>query len=747
MKLSELPQSNIQNNNHTAYEAMAEATKICLSRPQRSYEIIQNIRKDIDADNINMYIKYLSIKSMSLWYIGYFHESYMTAQELLLLAKKHNNEYYQAWAYTYLGNSSFYLDNLEEALLKYNNGLKLARSSQNIKAEQNILNKIGRIYLRLNSNELANEYFNKALTFSKNHNLDNGIGSSYMNLAEVMIATNNLSTAFEYIDIALQKFRLTKNNIGEAHAMFFKGKIFMDTEDFETAKNFLINAKNKQEIIGDNEGNIRTSIHLATLYWKQDDLAGAKALALSTLNKLSKNTPNTHLEKILLLLSIVCEQNNNYKDALQYFKQHHEASIDISNERLNERLKALRSQISIEQINHEKEIFKLKNVELNTKNKELNYLYNSINNISQIGQELTSTLDLQNVFSRIYKNVNTIMDASTLGIIFVDEDTNTLQYPMFITKNKEMFYPDKSLDAKNSFSSLCIKNDMNIFINNYKEEYKEYDGMTSPIPSIETSQSMLYSPLKFNNKIIGAISVQSDNVNAYSIHNLNMLNALASFISIAIVNARQSEKLSEELEQRVKDQNSLKELNIKLREMTYIDVLTKIPNRRHFVERLTHELNLAKRHNTFISVILVDIDKFKEYNDNYGHSMGDDCLEKVAYTLKNSLNRKSDFVARYGGDEFVVILPETDLDGARLIAETMRKNVEESNIEHNFSSIAPFVSITLGIFSHTIAQDMTLETVIQLADSSLYTAKAQGRNTVAGNINSLAIEKKTKKTI
>ncbi len=219
-----------------------------------------------------------------------------------------------------------------------------------------------------------------------------------------------------------------------------------------------------------------------------------------------------------------------------------------------------------------------------------------------------------------------------------------------------------------------------------------------------------------------------------------MLNTLASYTAIAIRNGQESEQLASEIAQRKMAQKNLESVNKQLREMTYMDVLTKIPNRRYFIDTLTRELNRSIREEEPLSVILIDIDKFKEYNDNYGHIAGDTCLSKVAQLLEKSLKRKTDLVARYGGDEFVAVLPNTDLDGALLVAETMRANVELEQIEHAYSTVSELISITLGIYSNIPTMDMSLERVVQLSDQALYTAKDMGRNCIASNISPLSLE-------
>ena len=170
-----------------------------------------------------------------------------------------------------------------------------------------------------------------------------------------------------------------------------------------------------------------------------------------------------------------------------------------------------------------------------------------------------------------------------------------------------------------------------------------------------------------------------------------------------------------------------------LRQMACIDVLTEIPNRQKFEEIFDREWKRAVREKIPLSVLLVDIDFFKQYNDSYGHGRGDKCLKEVAQALANSIHRPADFVARYGGEEFIAVLPETDMPGAGAVAEIMRSNVELLQIPHARSVSLDYVTVSIGVASVAPGggfSDAALITVVATADEMLYKAKAGGRNQV-----------------
>ncbi|MFC1524507.1 diguanylate cyclase domain-containing protein [Thermodesulfobacteriota bacterium] len=197
--------------------------------------------------------------------------------------------------------------------------------------------------------------------------------------------------------------------------------------------------------------------------------------------------------------------------------------------------------------------------------------------------------------------------------------------------------------------------------------------------------------------------------------------------SQAYINQKQRDEAFEALR---KSQQQLAEANLTLQKLSSLDGLTGIPNRRHFDETFSQEWKRALRHQRQISLVLLDIDFFKLYNDNYGHQQGDDCLKQVAVSLEESISRETDMVARYGGEEFVAVLPETDSKGALIIAETICENVLAQKIPHAMSKVSEYVSVSVGVATTIPDIEAKPESLIVTADQALYAAKEEGRNRV-----------------
>lgn len=175
-----------------------------------------------------------------------------------------------------------------------------------------------------------------------------------------------------------------------------------------------------------------------------------------------------------------------------------------------------------------------------------------------------------------------------------------------------------------------------------------------------------------------------------------------------------------------------------LQEISHIDALTQISNRRHLNFYLENEFKNSKRKNSPLGIIMIDIDHFKSFNDHYGHGRGDSCLSKISKILKNNLQRPRDFISRFGGEEFTVILPDTDIFGTQLVAEKLRASIENSCITHEHSPISQFVTISVGCTVSDIKDDNPND-LLDRADKALYLAKSNGRNIVESIVINISL--------
>ena len=180
----------------------------------------------------------------------------------------------------------------------------------------------------------------------------------------------------------------------------------------------------------------------------------------------------------------------------------------------------------------------------------------------------------------------------------------------------------------------------------------------------------------------------------------------------------------------LQDKQEAVEKTMNVSALLYQDALTRIANRRHFDDFLGREWRRCARSGNELSLVMIDIDFFKPYNDHFGHPAGDRCLQRVAAILNSFAKRASDLTARYGGEEFAIIMAETDASAATNIAENIRHAVESERIDHPYSSVAPVVTVSMGVATLSPGRDQGERDLVEHADQALYQAKTAGRNRV-----------------
>ncbi|OGO36962.1 MAG: diguanylate cyclase response regulator [Chloroflexi bacterium RBG_16_57_8] len=185
---------------------------------------------------------------------------------------------------------------------------------------------------------------------------------------------------------------------------------------------------------------------------------------------------------------------------------------------------------------------------------------------------------------------------------------------------------------------------------------------------------------------------------------------------------------------RVRNHLELKRYRDHLKVSSFVDALTGVPNRRRFDEALDSEWRRARRNQSPLSLLLMDIDFFKAYNDHYGHPAGDDCLRRLAQGMAEVVLRPADLLARYGGEEFVMLLPETDADGALSVANRVQKTVSQLAIPHAYSTVVGQITLSTGAATLVPTEALAPGDLIRCADELLYAAKRRGRNQVANRL-------------
>lgn len=640
----------------------------------------------------------------------------------LQIAQEESFSKYEADIFNILGNVNLDLANYSTALEYYMKSLEIMRQRGYSKGESSVLNNIGEIYKELKNYEAALDYYNQSLNICNLINNDNVRAVLLQNIGEVYYYLNNYDLSKEYIQKSLNLSVKVKDRMIEAACIYQLGKISRSQGEVDKALNLFLKSLELSKEIEERFIIIREIIDIHKLLEQSDRNAEAIEYLKDALALANETNSREMIAKIYSYLAKIYEKIGQTETALHYYKKFHDAEKSGTNEELSNKLKNITLQFKMEQSHQEKEIYRLKNVELKEKTEalekktaELLVSYNNMKIISEIGQSITSTLDFEKILNLVYQSVNNLMPAHVFGIALYHENTGDIEYSLFIEDSKRHPLYAYNISNKDNWAAWCIVNKKEVFVNDAEKEYKQYLEERK-ITYGSKMNSLIFCPLIFENEVLGVITVQSKEKNAYSQYNLDTVKALASYIAIAIRNAQKSE--------------ALEKLNEKLLKLSNLDGLTEIPNRRYFDKEIMAQWNSAKIYKHPLSLMLIDVDKFKEYNDNYGHLAGDYCLQQIAKSIQVVSNEADGFAARYGGDEFVAVFENTSSEEAFKLAEAMSNNVQALNLEHKFSTVADHVTMTIGICTLIPDDKLLVKSLTDFADRALYCAKQKGRNTV-----------------
>jgi diguanylate cyclase (GGDEF)-like protein/PAS domain S-box-containing protein len=285
-----------------------------------------------------------------------------------------------------------------------------------------------------------------------------------------------------------------------------------------------------------------------------------------------------------------------------------------------------------------------------------------------------------------------------------------------------------SLTQERSLVARAARERIGVIANDIRQ-----DAGFLPHPLLPDTRSEMAVPIIISDSLFGVLDVQANDANHFTEEDVRIMTTLAEQIAVAVQNARLfSERRQAEDELR-RAKESLEVVNMELRfafeheqHMARTDTLTRINNRRNLFELAGHEFEVAKRYQQPLSIIMFDLDHFKQINDTYGHSIGDKMLERVAQVTHAQL-RDVDIIARYGGEEFVIVLPVTNAQKAFLLAKRILENVSAIRLHTEHGSASITLSIGIAETIHE-PQDESVENVIRRADEAMYAAKKAGRN-------------------
>jgi diguanylate cyclase (GGDEF)-like protein len=428
------------------------------------------------------------------------------------------------------------------------------------------------------------------------------------------------------------------------------------------------------------------TIHLLFIYIKLQPMLKSKGLELSAI----RDDVYAAIVLIVMACAGVSFFSKLYKYRLEY-----EFSNVYTLEQMDERCMTLESER--DRIKREFTTLISSSGELEKSNKSLSKSIAEFYTLNQISQAIGSILDTRELLKRLNDIILGVVGCSYSTIILLDEESNRLKvHTTNITNNYELATLTDHIN--NGILKEALDNSECILENNV-------DCSKYIFTSGRNINSLMCIPLTTTSRKYGLILVEHTINDAFDEENVRFLRIIAQQVGIVMENA---------------------ELYYKMKELARKDGLTGIYNRQYFQERLEAELSQAKKDNCPLSLVIIDIDHFKKFNDMYGHIFGDKVLASVAGVIASNL-RKSDVMARYGGEEFIILLPRTNLAEAYEKVEDLRKLLSRHVIDDNLISVSVTASFGISSFDECAFNEIDL---IRTADDALYEAKAAGRNCV-----------------
>lgn len=355
--------------------------------------------------------------------------------------------------------------------------------------------------------------------------------------------------------------------------------------------------------------------------------------------------------------------------------------------------------------------------------------YDQIDLINQLGKRITSSIKLNEVIELIYHNVSKNIPVTIFILMVKNEEKRDVLDTIAFYDNGEII-PNVSLNLQKvkGFVAECFYN--NKIISSYDEEYKEFFEKQRMSQKADV-QSAIYLPLNVDDEIIGICSIQDVNADVYTDEKIAFLKELLPYLSIALNNAIRSRNLEKEIQSHLETQKELKEVNKRLEVLSSLDGLTQINGRRVFGTKLIQMIEKAQKKKTSLCIIMMDIDNFKSYNDNYGHLEGDEVLKKVATLFDRIVRGVGGVAARFGGEEFIASCLALNYEEGMKLAEKIRTAIYDLELLHEYSSFQRVTASIGVVISKNISMEQNNQ-FIKDADNCLYEAKKRGRNQVVG---------------
>lgn len=621
-----------------------------------------------------------------------------------------------------IGIVYYHLGQVDEAVTHYRQSLLLARKTGNLERQLAALNNIGEANGKLGSVDEAYAFFIEALDVSDAID-DRWRGAVVrVNLGEAERRLGKYAEAEAHLSDGLEMARAVEDRVTESEALTYFGLLRGVQGAVYQAEQLHRESLTVAETIDNKPARIAALTNLAKLLLEQ----GREAEALPLLEEAVVGSEAIRspilVREAYPALGGLLEKRGAEREALSAYKRYAKLLEQIHSEEISRALGALRVQFQSRKLQDQAEIYRLRNVELREKTQQLELAYERLQVISEAGQEITASLDLDTLTNTVYRHVNRLMEGSVFGIALYEPDDQTIDFAMFVDGGRRIEPVKNSVDSKESIVAWTIRNRRVVWLNDLMNEYEPYAEklrfMTTKKP-----KSVVYLPLELNDRVIGVLTVQSYRKNAYTEHHVQTLRALGSYVAIALDNARVHERVNQLNAIVVQEKSELEQAYAKISHMANHDNLTGLANRRLLEEILSEYIPLVERTGSRLALLYVDLDDFKPINDGCGHQVGDLVLTEVATRLRQSV-RASDTVARIGGDEFVVVIQ--NFENCTVVRSVAHKILESVEAPIQIAERTFNLSASIGI-SMCPDDGRSHDELLSRADQAMYSAKDDGK--------------------
>ena len=548
-------------------ELNRRAWEIHITEPKLALELSNEAKKLSEDYSYTKGLAY-AVRNMGVShrYLSNLETALSLSVQALEIFKDINEKSGEAQALVSIGAIYYYMGDLDRSLEYFLKGLGATEAIENKETQAYAYNGAGYVYCMLGDSKKALDFLQRALVLSREMNNHDLLGSVLDSLALSYRDDGQLDKAFETYRECLELSEASSQKVNEAYALLGMGDVRVRQNRLDEAREYFLKSLTIRTEIGYKVGEANSLLQLGKLDLSQQNLSSAKEYLLESLKVAESIKAKAAIYEAHEALAGLYEQQRDFNLFVHHYKLYNKYKSEVFREEQESKQKYISMQYDMEKLQKETEISRLTNVvlkdkndELEKKKEELEQSYNSISVLSKIGQDITSTLNLDVILNTVYENVNQLMSADVFGIGIYNEAESEIEYRLAIEDGKRYLPYRRSMENKNQFPVWCIENKKEVFINDAATEYQHYlteyvevvlalaDGTQTTNPV-----SLIYLPLLIKENVIGLITVQSFSQNAYTPRHLDILKTLASYTAAALYNAQAFETV----------ENTLKELKV-----------------------------------------------------------------------------------------------------------------------------------------------------------------------------------------